>query len=116
VSGVLFGYIFGVVWCVVLFVALEGLEISPRHLGAALIFAVFWAVLWGVSGLACQAFPRYGGTTATTLAIACGHWYTLSEGVFDGWVFITIPCHTAIATLPCHWVLMLVAASRGRVA
>jgi len=114
VSGLLFGYVFGVVWCLTLLIALDK-SVSFQQIIMALCFAIFWAVLWGLSGLACQAFPGYGGTTATTLAIVCGHWYTLSEGVFDGWVFITIPFHATIAILPCHWVLMLIAVIRGRI-
>ncbi|MBA4190188.1 MAG: hypothetical protein C0467_19560 [Planctomycetaceae bacterium] len=115
VSGLLFGYLFGVVWCFTLFCLLDGWNISLRHASGGFLFAGFWAVFWGLSGLACHALPGYDGTTASVLSIICGHVYPLACGALDGWVFVTIPFYTTMAALPCHWALVLIASIRGRV-
>jgi hypothetical protein len=113
-SGLLFGFLFGVVWFLSLCVAIGGFEGSHK-IGPAVFFGTCWALVWGLSGLVCQTFPNYWGTIATTLAVVYGNVQAITEGRLGGWTFVVVPFYTAAALLPCHWLMVLIAAIRGRV-
>jgi hypothetical protein len=113
-SGLLFGFLFGVGWFVSLSAAMGRTDWS-HAIGGAVCFAVPWMLFWGLSGLVCEVFPNYWATCATTLAVVCGHVWSLTEGSLGGWQFIAIPFSTAVALFPCHWLFVLIAAVRFRV-
>jgi hypothetical protein len=114
-SGLLFGYLFGLVWSCTLFAVLGEKEISTYLIFGSMCFAVFWSVFWGLSGGLCLAIPGHPGTIASVLAIVCGHWYVIATSTVGGWWAITLPINSFVAAFPCHWLLMLLAGLCGRI-
>jgi hypothetical protein len=122
-SGVVFGYLVGFVWWLVLLGVLEessgkALDSLVRKWHYGFLAAIPWAVMWGGSGAACGAIPgRHPGTLSTLGAFAFGIGYSLWDGPksYHPWLFLTVPYYAFLAMIPCHMLGYVIAALFGRI-